>query len=320
MVSVCMITYKHEFFIREAIEGVLMQKVNFEVELIIADDCSPDQTQDVVLDYQNNHPRGSWIKYTRHELNKGMVSNFVWALRECRGKYIAICEGDDFWIDKNKLQMQFNLLEKNPKIALCCHNIFVCGDNSRKLKKYKKNYNKNQVLKYTNLLSGEFYVITLTSFFRNSITEESFKVIEQNPIGDFPLWVQLFELGDIYYFSKRMGVYRFNGLGEWSSKQEFLRDKIMFDVVNNKINQTQANAIFLKNNSFLILNNLYKKNIHIFNQLISEKILDKNDNSYLKDYLIFSVKKNIELEVYKRSVFYKFFSFYHKVIKGTRFE
>jgi glycosyltransferase involved in cell wall biosynthesis len=66
MVSVSMITYKHELYIREAIEGVLMQQVNFPVELIIADDCSPDNTSTIVEEIIENHPNGHWIKYFRH--------------------------------------------------------------------------------------------------------------------------------------------------------------------------------------------------------------------------------------------------------------
>jgi glycosyltransferase involved in cell wall biosynthesis len=121
VVSVCMITYNHEEFVREAIEGVLMQEVDFPVELVIADDASPDRTSQVVQDYINNHPRGHWIKYFRHAENKGMMHNFVWALERCNGKYVALCEGDDFWIDSNKLQKQVDFLEDNSDFSIVSH-------------------------------------------------------------------------------------------------------------------------------------------------------------------------------------------------------
>lgn len=121
LVSVCMITYNQEKFIAEAIEGVLMQDVDFDVELLISDDASTDNTSSIIQKYIENHPRGNWIKYTRHQKNKGMMGNFVWSLENCKGRYIALCEGDDYWIDKYKLSKQFNFLENNPSFSLCTH-------------------------------------------------------------------------------------------------------------------------------------------------------------------------------------------------------
>ncbi|MDO9260985.1 MAG: glycosyltransferase, partial [Flavobacteriaceae bacterium] len=105
-VSVCMITYNHENYIQQAIEGVLMQTCNFEVELIIANDCATDKTDEVIQEIIKNHPNSSWIKYTNHSQNKGMMPNFIWAMQQCKGKYIALCEGDDYWTDPLKLQKQ----------------------------------------------------------------------------------------------------------------------------------------------------------------------------------------------------------------------
>ena len=112
-----MITYGHEAFIADAIKGVLMQIVDFNVELIIADDASPDNTKEIVNGFQN-HKNFNWIKYTQHSKNSGMMSNFVWALEQVRGKYIALCEGDDFWTDPFKLRKQVDFLEANEDFGL----------------------------------------------------------------------------------------------------------------------------------------------------------------------------------------------------------
>ena len=106
MVSVIMITYKHESYIAEAIEGVLKQECDFELELIIADDCSPDSTEQIVKEIINNHPNGHWIRYTKHQTNLGMINNFIWSVKQSNGKYLALCEGDDYWTDPLKLQKQ----------------------------------------------------------------------------------------------------------------------------------------------------------------------------------------------------------------------
>lgn len=121
LVSVCMITFKHEEFIRQAIEGVLMQEVDFDIEFLIADDASPDSTYLIVQEYIQNHPKGSWIKYVRHPENKGPMENAVWVLENCKGKYIGLCEGDDYWIEPFKLKRQIDFLINNPDYSLVSH-------------------------------------------------------------------------------------------------------------------------------------------------------------------------------------------------------
>lgn len=129
LVSVVMITYGHEAFIAEAISGILMQQVDFEVELIIADDASPDKTP-VVVEGFKEHENFKWIKYTRHTENKGMMLNFIWAMDQAKGKYIALCEGDDYWTDPYKLQKQVHFLEENEEYGLCfTETRTLCEDN-----------------------------------------------------------------------------------------------------------------------------------------------------------------------------------------------
>lgn len=115
LVSVVMITYQHEHYIIEAIRGILMQEYIGPIELIIANDKSPDQTNSIIENYfhENEIPKNVTVRYTSHEINKGMMENFAWALSQAQGKYIAICEGDDYWIDPQKLQKQVDFLEKN---------------------------------------------------------------------------------------------------------------------------------------------------------------------------------------------------------------
>ena len=132
-ISVIMITYNHENFIKQAIEGVLLQNCNCIVELIIANDKSPDKTDEVIKSIINSHRNASWIKYTCHSRNKGMMANFIWSLNQAKGKYVAICEGDDYWTDPLKLQKQVDFLENNLKYSFCYHpwqNLFENNDNS----------------------------------------------------------------------------------------------------------------------------------------------------------------------------------------------
>ena len=112
-VSVIMITYGHEKYIKQAVESILNQKTNFLYEVIISDDNSPDNTESVINKIIKENPNGTKINYKKHTSNKGMNENYFWSVTKCRGELIAVCEGDDYWTDPLKLQNQFNFLKKN---------------------------------------------------------------------------------------------------------------------------------------------------------------------------------------------------------------
>jgi glycosyltransferase involved in cell wall biosynthesis len=116
--SVAMITYNHEQFIGQAIESVLAQTVNFDYELVIGEDCSTDGTRRVVLDFQRRYP--DRIVALSSERNLGVMRNFARTIAVCRGSYLALLEGDDYWICTDKLQRQVDFLEANPSWAICC--------------------------------------------------------------------------------------------------------------------------------------------------------------------------------------------------------
>jgi len=118
-VSVAMITYNHESFIAQAIESALMQKTNFDFEIIIGEDCSKDKTRLIVREYAEKFP--NIIKLLLHQQNIGPISNFVAAYQKCRGQYIAFLEGDDYWTDPYKLQKQSDFLDTHPDFVSCVH-------------------------------------------------------------------------------------------------------------------------------------------------------------------------------------------------------
>ncbi len=117
-VSVIMITYGHENYIEQAILGVLMQEGNFEMELVIANDCSPDATDTIVKKIIKTHPKADKIKYLKREKNLGVMPNFIDASSHCSGQYIALCEGDDYWIDPHKTEKQLNVFLSDEAIGL----------------------------------------------------------------------------------------------------------------------------------------------------------------------------------------------------------
>lgn len=205
-VSICMITYRHELFIEEAINGVLMQECDFEIELILANDCSPDATDEVVSKIIETHPRAGVITYIKHEKNKGMMVNFLYAFEQCKGEYVALCEGDDYWTDPLKLQKQVDFLEANRDYILSFHNATIINSykevNGVFNKFLKSDYTPNEILK-------NWITPTASMVFRNFITE--FPLFLKEAIhGDLALRVYLCEFGKVAAFNEMMSVYRIN--------------------------------------------------------------------------------------------------------------
>ena len=208
LVSVVMITYGHEKYIEEAIQGVLMQECDFEIELIVANDLSPDYTDRVVKRIIAEHPKGSCIKYTCHEHNLGMISNFNWSLNQTTGTYIAICEGDDYWTDPLKLQKQVDFLEKNPDFDLVCTNYYSdeIGNSAR----------KEQVITMFDILKNSA-IGTVTTMFTKRILDLYSKE-KQDPtlsMADFQFWL---------FIGKKSRIYR---LGDNTSYYRILQDSAM---------------------------------------------------------------------------------------------
>jgi glycosyltransferase involved in cell wall biosynthesis len=217
MLSVSMITYKHELFIKQAVEGVLMQETNFEFQLIICDDCSPDTTPQIIQDLIDNHPKGYRIKYFRHEKNIGMQPNGIFAAYQCVGKYIALCEGDDYWTDPFKLQKQVDFLETNPDYVLCFHQVSILNTNSEIVDDFITKVPDNYETIETLARLGN-YIHTPSVVFRNVIKEFPFE-FSQSPIGDYFLYMMLAEHGKLKYLEEKMAVYRY-GVGIFSGKSE----------------------------------------------------------------------------------------------------
>ena len=214
LVSVCMITYNHENYIKETIEGVLMQKTNFPIELIIGEDCSTDNTRKIVLEYADKYP--NIIRPLLPEKNLGMMNNFIETMQTATGKYIALCEGDDYWTDPYKLQKQVDFLEANEKVMAVSTNSSVCDLNGNTIQSEKVVIppdNKEGIYNLHDFFDKNFQYSTNTVVFRNLNMDFLTKEIQRmsNPfLGDWILWVLLHMQGDFYFLNDVTAAYRIN--------------------------------------------------------------------------------------------------------------
>ncbi len=218
LVSACIITYNHEKFIRQCLDGALMQDVDYSYEIVIGDDHSTDSTAAICQDYAARYP--DIIRFVSRDINLGMNGNWTNTMMSCRGKYIALCEGDDFWTDSNKLQYQVDFLEKNGKYAACYHGAKVIDENNA-LKRESKwpAYRSHTKLE---LLQSKGEMITCTVVFRNLVVKNLSSFRGTN------LDTYLWHLLGFYGGGKFMGnicysCYRVHSGGIWSLKNDYFK-------------------------------------------------------------------------------------------------
>lgn len=126
LVSVRVVTYNHERWIAQCLEGILMQRTAFPFEAVVGEDCSTDGTRAIVEDYARRFP--DRVRARLHDTNLGAQMNSCRVRQACRGKYLAMIEGDDYWIDPLKLQRQADFLDAHPEVSLCFHNALILNE------------------------------------------------------------------------------------------------------------------------------------------------------------------------------------------------
>ena len=206
--SVLMLAYNHESYIQQAIESVMMQKTNFDFDLIIGEDYSKDKTRKIIRNLKKKYPKK--IRLVLHSKNVGVTKNLIEVAKRCTGEYIAFLEGDDFWTDKNKLQKMVNFLDKNKAYIAACHDVNIINEKGEYIKEqggYKKSLiSPEDQVKYNNI-----YLLSLV--FRNIWEKDYYLILTRllkniNMIADYPLKLLLLNYGKIKYFPEKMGTYR----------------------------------------------------------------------------------------------------------------
>lgn len=234
LVSITCITYNHAGYIATTLESFLMQKTNFNIEVLIHDDASTDNTANIIKIYQAKYPNIiKPIYQTDNQYSKGVkVGNFN--LERIKGKYVTPCEGDDYWTDPYKLQTQVDYMEKNLNCSMCVHSAFNVSSNGHKMSKGIRPYTRSKTLNFVEtILGGGGLFPTNSIMYRAEYASNRPEFFDIAPIGDYPLVIYLALKGEVYYIDKKMSAYRHNSKGSWTSK--ILRDKEMALKNNEKI-------------------------------------------------------------------------------------
>ena len=253
-VSICCLAYNHEKYIAEAIESFLMQETDFEYEILIHDDASTDKTAEIIREYQNRYP--DIIKPIFQKENQYSKGVKVGQLNRERaiGKYIALCEGDDYWNDQKKLQKQVEFMEMNNEFSLCVHAAEKVKTNRKRIN-FIRPYQCDRICTTEELiLGGGDMFATNSMFFKAKLVRSLPKFYNISPVGDYPLVIYLSLKGKVYYLDKVMSAYRIGVEGSWSQR------------VNNNTN----NAIVHYNLMSEVMNELNVFTNYNFNAQINE--------------------------------------------------
>lgn len=222
-VSVALITYNHEKFISQAIDGVLMQEADFPVELVIGEDCSTDNTRRIVEEYAQKYP--GRIRLLPFTANLGATANTARTLAACNGEYVALLEGDDYWTDRRKLARQVEFFKLHPECALCFHNVAIVSDEQRfqnvgyHLQKdgarVMCSSDKPAFFSQKDFLERN-YAPTCSVVFRRSALPEMPPWSSRLKIDDHVIYILCLEHGLAGYLPEVMAAYRLHSNGIWT--------------------------------------------------------------------------------------------------------
>lgn len=207
MVSIECCVYNHAPYLRQCLDGFVMQKTDFTFEAIVHDDASTDESALIIMEYAERYPNIiKPIIETENQYSKGngILRRYLDTL--LKGKYIAWCEGDDYWIDPLKLQKQVDFMEKNPDYGLI-HTMFDSTPIRRFTTKVPQNQDDNYLV---DLLKRQYTVGSLTTLYRNSLYKAIPKYYMSYDFGrrDYPLWIELAKVSKIKYLPDCTAVYR----------------------------------------------------------------------------------------------------------------
>ena len=280
VVSICCITYNHEQYISEAINSFLMQETDFPFEVVIGEDCSTDNTRKIVEKYKEMYP--NIIKLIVSENNVGMQANGQRTMEACIGEYMALCEGDDYWTDKNKLQIQKDFLESNPEYIICYTDVEAFNENGI-IQDYIGGATKDLT---ADELKKATPINTLTTMYRNIMKDKFSAEFKASKYGDLFIWSILGYYGKGKYLPQiKPARYRIHSGGVHSGASQIDKyDNTLITYAlllsyHKKLGSSHIVEYFRQEILWLLLRNNFKSFLVSFLIRVKNKILRwlKND-------------------------------------------
>lgn len=296
LVSVFVIAYRHERFIGQAIESIVNQKTDFSFEIVIGEDCSPDNTRAICEEYAARYP--DIIHLLPSERNLGPIGNGIRTLRACRGTYIAMCEGDDYWLDMHKLQKQVGFLEANPEFSICFSEVQIQDEMGWDWK--DTNYfpkPTKDVYTIDDLILAEQNIIpTPTMVFRNVLPQPYPDFFVNALVGDIAIQLFAADKGKAKFLPEKLAVYRNHAGGITKSKENQEKGEAALLSVLHSLNEFFG---FRYNRTFRQrFFSMARVNMVYGSQGLKGMAKFRNYKRYFREYLRYTDKLNLKEIVY----------------------
>lgn len=292
MVSICCTTYNHEEYIAAALDSFLMQKTNFHFEVLVHDDASTDKTAEIIKDYEEKYPDIIKPMYQiENQYSKGKrTETFVFA--KASSKYIAWCEGDDYWTDPHKLQKQVDYMENHSECSLCVHAAKqIMGD---KVVKCIRPSNRNKIFTSAEVIVGDGGLFATNSmFFPTRLVKNLPEFFLNCSVGDYPLTIYLSLNGKVYYIDNVMSAYRIMVKNSWSSTIQANPQKNIehFKMMEKMLNEVDEYTNYAYSNA--VKNRILKYQFNIM--LLQGAFKEIKKGPYKEIYLSLNSKSKIKI-------------------------
>ena len=219
LVSINCMTYNHEKYIAQALDSFLMQETNFSWEIVIHDDASTDGTVAIIQEYANQYP--DLIKplfQSENQQSQGIKVNTIFNVPRSRGRYIALCDGDDYWTDPYKLQKQADYMEKHPDCSMCFNQTQLYKEDQQKTVGFIRPYKESCFVPTEDILSRKGISHISSLMYRKDCLQEPADFYLKGTMGDYFLFIFLSLKGSAYYFDEPMSAYRLNVADSWMQR------------------------------------------------------------------------------------------------------
>lgn len=299
LVSVVLITYNHEKYIRKALDSVFSQATDFPFEVVIGEDCSTDNTRSILLEYKEKYQDKCKLLFRKENLGCPTL-NVYQTMMECRGKYMAFLEGDDYWTDSYKLQKQVDFLEKHDEYIAVAHGCQLIDAEGHKINhpvgdmyQWRGKYTlKNFVTQ--DKWPGHYATILCRNIFKENKYDYSVLYKAHDFIDDRVILLFLLLQGNIYRTDEIMSAWRYvrkEGSGNWNSlsvkrnmiKEECYMNQVLVRWCSNNFGQTEYDVMLLKNNFGTALKMFLKKP-------------SKENKKFLEDMYRYNIKEVVDKE------------------------
>lgn len=295
-VTVYCLSFNHRQYIEKTLQGFVQQKTNFPFRVVVHDDASDDGTQELIKEYVQRYPSifiGVYQKENQYSKNVNIYEKFI--RPSIKSKYTAICEGDDYWCDENKLQLQYDYMEAHPSCALCVHNTEMIDEPGNSLGKFFNNNSCDKDYSARDVIErgpgGLFH--TSSFFYRTDLRDKRPDAFRMKYVGDYPLAIYLSCEGNVHYFGRVMSKYRVGSVNSWVKNSSSNKKNQLLHLDNmisslNKMDSFTGGKYHLQFDK-VILDAEFEKSIYEVGLLNS-----LNNARYRKVFLHYSIKNKVK--------------------------